>query len=308
MPQSLQFNWSHELQVNCQRLIDLAVAEDLGAKCDLTTVALVSDTMQGTAHVVARQRGCVCGLPVAKLVLAAFDEKLQLAPATHDGQLVEAGTVVAQITGPAHSLLTAERTLLNFVGKLSGIATATRQYAAAIAHTGAKVLDTRKTTPGYRLLEKYAVACGGGANHRLGLFDAVLIKDNHLALGAQSLGIEHFTPAQAVEKARQFLQSLPGTDARRDAMILVEIDHPDQLADVLAQQPHVVLLDNMSVEQLRDCVRLRDRIAPQVLLEASGGVTLATIAAIAETGVERISTGAITHSAPWLDIALDWVN
>jgi nicotinate-nucleotide pyrophosphorylase (carboxylating) len=285
----------------------LAIAEDLGDGPDLTTVALVSPAMQGVANVVARQRGCVCGLPVAEQVLAAFDPDLRISAKVTDGELVEPGTVLAQIKGPARSLLTAERTLLNFVGKLSGIATATLGYAAAIAHTPAKVLDTRKTTPGYRLLEKYAVACGGGANHRMGLFDAVLIKDNHLALGAQSLGVEHFSPSQAVAKARQFLQSLPTDDACQSAPIIVEIDHPDQLPSVLAEQPSVVLLDNMSVEQLRGCVDERNRTAPQVLLEASGGVTLETIAAIAETGVERISIGALTHSASWLDVALDWV-
>jgi nicotinate-nucleotide pyrophosphorylase (carboxylating) len=307
MPQHLQNLWTNELAANCRQLIDLAIAEDLGDGADLTTVALVSPAMLGTANVVARERGCVCGLPVAEQVLAAFDPYLRISAKVTDGELVEPGTVLAQVTGPARSLLTAERTLLNFVGKLSGIASATLRYAAAIAHTRAKVLDTRKTTPGYRLLEKYAVACGGGANHRMGLFDAVLIKDNHLALGAQSLGVEHFSPAQAVAKARQFLQSLPADDARQTASIIVEIDHPDQLLPVLAEQPSVVLLDNMSFEQLRGCVEQRNRTAPQVLLEASGGVTLETIAAIAETGVERISIGAVTHSASWLDVALDWV-
>lgn len=307
MSQHLQNLWTDELATTSQQLIDLAIAEDLGDGPDLTTVALVSPTMHGTAHVVARQRGCICGLPVAAQVLAAFDPDLRISADTTDGELVEPGTVLAQITGPARSLLTAERTLLNFIGKLSGIATVTQRYAAAIAHTRAKVLDTRKTTPGYRLLEKYAVACGGGANHRMGLFDAVLIKDNHLALGAQSLGVESFSPAQAVAKARQFLQALPADDPRRTAAVIVEIDHPDQLPSVLAEQPSVVLLDNMSVEQLRGCVVQRNVAAPNVLLEASGGIHLETIAAIAETGVERISIGALTHSARWLDVALDWV-
>jgi nicotinate-nucleotide pyrophosphorylase (carboxylating) len=195
-----------------------------------------------------------------------------------------------------------ERPLLNLLGRLSGIATLTREYVAQIAGTKARVYDTRKTTPGWRRLEKYAVRCGGGMNHRTGLFDAVLVKDNHLALAAG----ENVTPADAVRRARDFLEQ---TNAQRDGgelLIEVEVDSLDQLANVLPAGPDIVLLDNMSPATLREAVRRRDALAPAVELEASGGVTLQTIRGIAETGVERISVGALTHSAPALDLGLDW--
>jgi nicotinate-nucleotide pyrophosphorylase (carboxylating) len=202
-------------------------------------------------------------------------------------------------------LLTCERLVLNLLGRLSGIASLTRQYVKAIAGTKARIYDTRKTTPGWRRLEKYAVRCGGGFNHRLGLFDAVLIKDNHLVVGAEARG-EQFTPAEAVRRARQFLAS--AFPERPDPMIVeVEVDTLDQLREVLSAQPDLVLLDNMSLGDLRAAVALRDSEAPSVQLEASGGVRLETVAEIARTGVDRISAGALTHSAAWLDIGLDWL-
>jgi nicotinate-nucleotide pyrophosphorylase (carboxylating) len=195
--------------------------------------------------------------------------------------------------GPLRSLLTGERTMLNFMTHLSGVATVTRQFVDAVQGTRAKILDTRKTFPGWRLLEKYAVRCGGGTNHRIGLYDGVLIKDNHIAAWSESSSI-----AAAVETARQ--------SAPSGVSIEVEVDSIEQLKDAIHGHPDIVLLDNMDLDSLRASVAVRDRLAPKILLEASGGVTLATVTAIAQTGVERISVGALTHSAPALDLAFDW--
>jgi nicotinate-nucleotide pyrophosphorylase (carboxylating) len=209
-------------------------------------------------------------------------------------------------------LLTAERLILNFMGRLSGIATLTARFVEAVAGTKARIYDTRKTTPGWRRLEKYAVRQGGGCNHRTGLFDAILIKDNHLALGSagnssSSFARSSFSPAEAVRRAREFItENFPADDPRREMIVEVEVDSVATLQEVLAERPDIVLVDNMSLERLREAVALRDRIAPNVELEASGGVSLETVRAIAETGVDRISSGALTHSASSLDIALDW--
>ena len=226
----------------------------------------------------------------------------------HDGDLVSAGAIIATLAGPARDLLTSERTLLNLLGRLSGIATLTRQYVDAVAGTKARIYDTRKTTPGWRRLEKYAVRCGGGYNHRTGLFDAILIKDNHLALAAE----ENLSPADAVRRARDFVGQMapahfPNVDTER-LLIEAEIDALDKLADVLVAGPDIVLLDNMRPEQLHEAVTRRNELAPHIELEASGGVTLETVRAVAETGVERISAGSLTHSACSLDVAMDWVT
>jgi nicotinate-nucleotide pyrophosphorylase (carboxylating) len=203
------------------------------------------------------------------------------------------------LDGAVRDLLTAERLLLNLVGRLSGIATLASLYVAAVRGTRARVYDTRKTTPGWRRLEKYAVRCGGGCNHRTGLFDAVLIKDNHLALSGLS-------PDAAVRQVRQFLrETLPEAEAEQ-MVIEVEVDTLEQFAAALSAAPDIVLLDNMPVEQLREAVACRDAVAPTVELEASGGIHLDTIAEVAATGVERISVGALTHSAVALDVGLDW--
>jgi nicotinate-nucleotide pyrophosphorylase (carboxylating) len=201
---------------------------------------------------------------------------------------------VATVTGPLDKLLIGERTMLNFLTHLSGIATLTRRFVDAVAGTKAQILDTRKTLPGYRVLEKYAVRCGGGTNHRMGLYDGVLIKDNHLAAWTKSESI-----ADAIRTARR---KSPGVS------IEVEVDTLEQLREALKGQPEIVLLDNMTPARLREAVAIRDALngQPQVLLEASGGVALETVREIALTGVERISIGALTHSAPALDLAFDW--
>jgi nicotinate-nucleotide pyrophosphorylase (carboxylating) len=196
--------------------------------------------------------------------------------------------------------------MLNLLGRLSGIATLTREYIRRAEGTGARIYDTRKTTPAWRRLEKYAVRCGGGHNHRTGLFDAILIKDNHLALAADA----NLTPADAVRRAREFVrqmtpQAYPNFDAE-NLIIEIEIDRLEQLDDVLGAGPDIVLLDNMSLDQLQAAALRRKAIAPQIELEASGGVTLETVQNIAATGVDRISVGALTHAARSLDVALDW--
>ncbi|HEX4608033.1 MAG TPA: carboxylating nicotinate-nucleotide diphosphorylase [Urbifossiella sp.] len=278
----------------CRRLVEFALAEDLGPAGDRTSTALIPAGQPGTAAVVARGPGVVAGLPAAAVVCASVDPSLVFTPACSDGTRVERGTVLATITGPLRAVLTAERTALNFLQRLSGVASLTRRYVDAAAGTRAAVLDTRKTTPGWRLLEKYAVRMGGGTNHRLGLYDGVLIKDNHLAgLGGDV--------RWAVETAR----AAPGNAG---LPVEVEVDTLDQLEHALAARADIVLLDNMTPEQMRAAVARRDAVSPDTRLEASGGITLATIAAIAATGVDRISVGALTHSAPALDIALDYAS
>lgn len=212
-----------------------------------------------------------------------------------DGQSLTPGSIVGRFEGLARDLLRCERITLNLMSRLCGVATLTSQYVEAVAGTKAKLYDTRKTTPGWRRLEKYAVRCGGGCNHRTGLYDAVMIKDNHLAL-ADGVGL---TPAAAVRTARE---------KQPDVVIEVEVDSLDQLRDVLPAGPNIVLLDNMEPARLTEAIALRDSVAPGVVLEASGGVRLDTIGPIAATGVDRISVGALTHSAIGLDLGLDWAK
>jgi len=301
-----QLEWNAVLEDDCRQLIRLATREDLDRWHDWTTVALVPLDAEGSAAVMARQAGRICGLRAARLVLETMDYQAVWHAELDDGAAVAAGTHLATIQGRARTLLTAERTLLNFLGHLSGVATLTAEYVAAVAGTRARIYDTRKTTPGWRRLEKYAVRCGGGHNHRTGLFDAILIKDNHLALGQQAGG-GHFTPAEAVLRARDFCQQAAAAgDPRASLLVEVEVDSLAQLDEVLPGGPDIVLLDNMSVDELSAAVRRRDALGVPVELEASGGVTLATVRQIAETGVDRISVGALTHSAVGLDVGLDW--
>lgn len=280
-------------QTAARVLIELALAEDLGGKGDLTCAALIDPKDQAEVQVVARTTGVLAGSPVGRQVFEKLDPAVKWHAAIHDGEAVNPGTVVATVSGSIASLLVGERTMLNFMTHLSGIATITRRFVDAVKGTRARVLDTRKTLPGWRVLEKYAVRCGGGTNHRMGLYDGVLIKDNHLAAWTQSASI-----ADAVRTARKLSPS--------GVSIEVEVDTLIQLEDALRGQPDIVLLDNMDIESLNRAVAWRDRSAPGVQLEASGGVTLSTVTAIAQTGVERISVGGLTHSAPALDLAFDW--
>ncbi len=299
-----QIQWDAVLEDDCRQLVRLAVREDLDRRFDVTTLALVERDVRGAAVVMARQPGIVCGLRAAELVLDEMEISALWQPHVADGDAVSAPQPLATLSGSARDLLTAERLLLNLMGRLSGIATLTRQYVDLVAGSGARIYDTRKTTPGWRRLEKYAVRCGGGCNHRTGLFDAVLIKDNHLALAAEHTAAT-LSPADAVRKARQRLAEMLPEDTGK-MIVEVEVDTLAQLDQALTQQPDIVLLDNMTLAQLLDAVARRDRAGVVTQLEASGGVNLQTVRAIAQTGVERISVGALTHSAISLDVALDW--
>ena len=282
----------HE-QHAARALIELALAEDLPGGVDLTSDALIPAQWQASAQYVARQCGTLAGMPVVGMLFEQVDRSLRLTATVHDGEPFEAGQVLARVTGPTRSILKVERTSLNVLQRLSGIATLTAAFVHAVAGTEANILDTRKTAPGWRVLDKYAVRCGGGHNHRMGLHDAVLIKDNHL--GALPEGPGRFDAA--VRQARD--HAPPGT------VVQVEVDRLDQLRTALSAGPDMVLLDNMTCEQLCEAVAVRDRAAPGIALEASGSVTLHSVGAIAETGVNRISVGALTHSAPAVDIALE---
>ena len=278
----------------CRALIDLALREDLGTAGDLTTQAFIPTDRAGRAAFVARSPGVLAGLPAAEMVLKAIDPTLGFHPLVADGTRVLRDDRLAVVSGSMRSILIGERTALNFLQRLSGVATQTRKYVDAVAGLRVAILDTRKTTPGWRLLEKYAVRMGGGQNHRIGLYDGVLIKDNHLAAMAEVAG----SPVVAAVTAARAAVG-PGIPVE------VEVDTLDQFDQALTCGPDIVLLDNMTLDQMRECVRRRNAFAPGVKLEASGGVTLATLRNIAATGVDRISVGALTHSAVALDIALD---
>jgi nicotinate-nucleotide pyrophosphorylase (carboxylating) len=311
-----QLEWDAAVQDDCRQIVLLAVREDLERQHDWTTLALVPAEARSRAAVVVREAGVVAGLPAVRLALSIFDggakeDGVEFVEHVKDGAHASAGQTIATLEGSARTLLTAERTALNLLGRMCGIATLTSQYCAEVAGTKARIYDTRKTTPGWRRMEKYAVRCGGGQNHRTGLFDAVLIKDNHLALGAASGPDGAYSPAEAVCRARDFLTENAGTSASDtvDEMIVeIEVDTLAQLDGVLPAAPDIVLLDNMTCEQLSEAVARRDVAAPNVQLEASGGVNLQTVGKIARTGVDRISVGALTHSARCLDVGLDWLD
>lgn len=255
---------------------------------DVTTESCVPADTVAAGRFVFREPGTVCGLQSARLVFAELDGGVRFAPCVSDGDAIGAGGVAAEVRGPARAILTGERTALNLMQRLSGVATATARYVSAVAGTGATIVDTRKTLPGLRVLDKYAVRCGGGSNHRFSLSDGVLIKDNHVAaLGARSL-------AQAVRAAR--------AAAPHTIKVEVEVDRLDQIEDALAGGADIVLLDNMSPAELRQAV---DLIGGRALAEASGGITLETVGEVARSGVDLISVGALTHSARALDISLE---
>lgn len=298
--------WNESLEAECRQLVQLAFAEDLGGQQDWTTVALVPADKVGAAMIVARELGVAAGLPCIQIVIDEFRASLQAELLLEEGEAFEKGTSLARLSGNVRDLLTTERTILNFLGRLMGIATLTREFARAIAGTKARLYDTRKTTPGWRRLEKYAVRCGGGHNHRIGLYDAILIKDNHLAQRSDAAIGSPADAAAAVFDAREFLRSRSAKKPFSEMPIEVEVDSLEQCRAVLAAAPDIVLLDNMSPALLREAVKMRDEMAPKVDLEASGGVRLETIREIALTGIDRISVGALTHSPRSLDIGLDW--
>jgi nicotinate-nucleotide pyrophosphorylase (carboxylating) len=276
-----------------ESLIDLALAEDIGSG-DVTSHYFIPGDRMARAFVVARGEGVVSGVGIAARVFTKVDADLDVEVLIEDGSQVTAGALLVRVEGRARSILTAERAALNFLQRLSGVATLTARHVEMVDGTSARILDTRKTTPGYRLLEKQAVLDGGGTNHRLGLYDRAMVKDNHLVAEG---GLEAIQ--QAVLKLKE---------EHPDVEVELEADSLDQVERFLEMEgvDHI-LLDNMSLDELRKAVALRgDRVSPR--LEASGGVTLKTLRQIAETGVDFISVGALTHSAPALDIGLDFIT
>lgn len=274
------------LPIMCEKVVRRALAEDLGRAGDLTTDAVVDPGDVAEGRIVARREGRVAGLEVAASAFRLLDPEMEIVVRSLDGTDVAAGAVVASVRGRARALLAGERTALNLLGRMCGVATLTRAYVRAAAGTRARIVDTRKTTPGLRVLEKYAVRCGGGANHRFGLDDAVLIKDNHVAL------------AGGVHPAVARVRAAVGHMVR----VELEVDTLDQLAEALELGVDAVLLDNMDVPTLAEAVRMA---AGRCILEASGGIDLGTTAAVAATGVDLLSVGALTHSAPALDVAME---
>ncbi|MDE0897397.1 MAG: carboxylating nicotinate-nucleotide diphosphorylase [Longimicrobiales bacterium] len=264
-----------------------ALEEDLGEHGDVTSDATIAEDTDVVAHMVVRADGCVAGLGVALRVFELVDDELAIGALATDGQVVPAGTRLATVTGSARSVLSAERLALNLLGQLSGVATATRALVDRIDGTNAQIIDTRKTTPLLRSLQKMAVAAGGGGNHRMGLFDQVLIKDNHVEAVGSS--------AEAVRRARAHVGD--------EMVVEVEIESLDDLEGVIEAGADVVMLDNMDPETMAEAVR---RTGGRVQLEASGGITLESVRAVAESGVDLISVGWLTHSAPALDVALDF--
>jgi nicotinate-nucleotide pyrophosphorylase (carboxylating) len=264
-----------------------ALGEDRGP-ADITTLACVKFDTQASARIFAKEPCILAGLPVAEQVFREQDPALVLTPTAQDGAAINAGDTVLEISGPAASILTGERCALNFLQQLSGVATETRRYVDAVAGTKTRILDTRKTIPGLRALQKYAVRCGGGVNHRFGLYDRFLIKDNHIALmGAGKNLVDAVKSARALDP---------------DAILEVEVDHIDQIPDILALKADVILLDNMTADQMRACVEL---IAHRAKTEASGNMTLARVPEVAATGVDFISVGALTHTVRSVDFSLE---
>lgn len=270
-------------------VVTQALREDVGHG-DITTQAAIPADQQATAQVVTREAGVVAGLPVLEAVYATVDSRVRVTRRVDEGAHVEAGALLAEISGPAQALLTGERVALNLLQRLCGIATMTARYVQEVAGLPVKILDTRKTTPGLRALEKYAVRVGGGTNHRFGLFDGVMLKDNHLAmLASQGIGL-----SEAIRRTRAAVGPM--------VCIEVEVETVEQAAEAAEAGADMILLDNMPPDQLRAAVAV---VAGRSRTEASGGITLATLRAVAESGVDFISTGALTHSARALDIGLD---
>jgi nicotinate-nucleotide pyrophosphorylase (carboxylating) len=270
-----------------EAVVTHALAEDLGRAGDITSIATVPEDLRGRAALVSRDAGVMSGLPMVAAAFRRLSPEIEIAAHVRDGAAVERGTTLMKIAGNARAILGAERVALNFLGHLSGIATATAAFVAKVSHTKARIVCTRKTTPGLRALEKYAVRCGGGYNHRFGLDDAILIKDNHVAIAG---GIE-----AVLRRAKKAAGHL--------VKIEIEVDSLDQLQEVLdVGLADVVLIDNFDLESMRKAVAM---VAGRLVIEASGGITLKSAAAIAETGVDYLSSGALTHSVQNLDVGLD---
>lgn len=274
-------------------LVDLAIREDIG-NGDITSQAVNLPEESFMGVFTSREEGVLAGVDLLPYILKKISPQSKIKVLLKDGAKLKRGSKIAIIKGPTAGVLMAERIILNFLQRLSGIATITQQYVKKIEGTKCQILDTRKTTPGWRVLEKYAVLCGGGVNHRIGLYDMVMIKDNHIA----SLSKFSSTPIrEGVTRARQAIN--------KNIKIIVEVDTLIQMVEALSIAPDVILLDNMDIQKLKKAVQLRNKTMPKILLEASGGVNLKTVQKIAKTGVDRISIGALTHSVKALDIGLD---
>jgi nicotinate-nucleotide pyrophosphorylase (carboxylating) len=278
-------------------IIELAIEEDLG-QGDLTSELLCEDDTIAKSNIISREEIVVCGMEVVREILKHYDERLKLKVLVKDGESAYVGCKIGTIEGPLRAMLSAERVVLNFLQRLSGIATTTRKYVRAVQGTKAKIYDTRKTLPGWRILEKYAVRCGGGYNHRLGLYDGILVKDNHLAQFGRN-----FQP-----KLRKIVEQ--ATKLKHVKFVAVEVDHVDDQLNYVLEIPgiDIVLLDNMGQWQLKHAVEMRNEMCgknKKPLLEASGNISLNNVSAIAQCGVDRIAVGAITHSAAAVDIGLD---
>lgn len=293
------------LEADLRSLVRLSIVEDLRDSLDWTTVCLIEPESRGSCQIIPREEGVCAGLATLSWIVDEFDADLDVALTLKDGQPLTPGKPIATLQGSVRDLLTSERTILNIVSRLCGIATLTASYVEAMRPSNARLYDTRKTTPGWRLLEKYAVHCGGAYNHRSGLYDGFLIKDNHLALAGNK--IAPIAAPAAVEKAIRWR----GSQIERltaPKMVEIEVDNLEQLREVLPINPDIVLLDNFPIDQLREAVAIRNDMRSSVELEASGNVRIETLPAIAATGVDRISSGALTHQATSLDLGLDWFN
>lgn len=274
-------------------IVKAALKEDVGAR-DITTSTIIPRSLNIKADIQFNRKAVLCGIEVAERVFRLIDENLRFLPVAKDGEVMEKGREIAYIEGNAASILIAERTALNFISHLSGVATKTREFVDKVKGTGVRILDTRKTTPGLRVLEKYAVLMGGGTNHRFGLYDQVLIKDNHLRI----LRKEALT--EIVKKAKQ--------GNLKKIIVGVEVKNMLELKEALRSEANYILLDNMSLATIQEAVALRKKLGVPIEYEISGGVNLDNVLDYAKTGVERISIGALTHAAPSIDISLDIVG
>ncbi len=298
------------MENDLRALVRLAIAEDLRDTVDWTTVCLIDPDVRGGCQIVPRKTGICAGIKLLAWLVDEFDADLNCQTHLNDGETMSPKVAIASIEGNVRDLLTAERTILNVLSRLCGIATLTKSYVDAIAGTKSRLYDTRKTTPGWRLIEKYAVRCGGGNSHRSGLHDGFLIKDNHLALAGRD-GVP-MSAGDAAQRALQWRDSQVER-MRAPSMVEIEVDSLDQFRDVLPVGADIILLDNFSLSDLSTAVAIRDQSFPddgpdRVELEASGNVKIDTIAAIAATGVDRISSGALTHQAQSLDLGFDWYD
>ena len=274
-------------------LVKIALKEDVGAN-DITTSAIIPKNLAIKADIEFKQAGVICGIEIAERVFRLVDENLRFLPVAKDGEWAERGREIAYIEGLGTSVLIAERAALNFISHLSGIATKTKEFVDKIKGTNAKIMDTRKTTPGLRVFEKYAVAVGGGTNHRFGLYDQVLIKDNHLRI------LRDEPLLDIISRAKQAVL--------KKTTVGVEVKNVAELKEAMKSKADYILLDNMSVEAVREAVAHKKKVGSKIDLEVSGGVNLNNVREYAETGVERISVGALTHTAPSIDISLDIVG